>query len=121
MKTLALVIITVFGSTAFAKEATSVASAATVVAGDGVNQPQIRAVGRLNVNTASREQLLKVPGLETAQVDAILAARPLNTLTAIPNIAADVLSHLKTDGESNFFRILQNPLVRLDRAPLASR
>lgn len=121
MKTLTLVMITVFGATAFAKEATSVASTATVVAGEGVNQPQIRAVGRLNVNTATRDQLLKVPGLEPAQVEAILAARPLATLTAIPNIPAEVLSHLKTDGDSNFFRILQNPLVRLDKSPLASR
>jgi len=110
-------IVTLFSLPATSGEAAGVATAATVVAADGANAPQIRTVGRLNVNTASRDALLKVPGLEAAQVDAILAARADHEITDLAPLALPeaALIHLKTAGESNFYRIQQNPLVRLAR------
>ena len=90
---------------------------ATVVAVDGVNTPQIRTVGRLNVNLASREQLAKIPGLEPAAIEALLLARTQGELTDLSalNLPDESLAHLKTEGESNFYRLQQNPLVRLPR------
>jgi len=90
---------------------------ATVVAVDGVNTPQIRTVGRLNVNLATRDQLLKVPGLDAATIEALLLSRTqgeLTDLTAL-NLPEESLAHLKTEGESNLYRLVQNPLVRLPR------
>jgi hypothetical protein len=104
-----------FGIPAVAK---GLAGATTPVAGDGVNSPQLRVVGRLNVNTATREQLLKVPGLDEAAADAILAARATQPIADLSKLATplspEALVHLKTDGDSNFTRILQHPLQRLE-------
>lgn len=120
MKTLVLVIAGLFAGTAAAHEAAAVAAAATGVAGDGVQGPQPRAVGKINVNTATREQLLRVPGLEAASVDALLAARPVSDLAPFV-LAPEARAHLKLSGDSTFFRILQGPLVRLAGKISASR
>lgn len=100
--------------------ATEVAAAATAVAADGVDQPQLRVVGRLNVNTATREQLLQVPGLDAAAVEALLEARvqqPIVEITRVTAVPDEALRHLKTSGASNFTRLLQHPLQRLGEAP----
>ncbi len=94
-----------------------VATTATSVASDGVNQPQLRVVGRLNVNTATRDQLLRVPGLDATTIEALLEARvqaPIEDLLSVTPIAPEALVHLKTEGASNFTRILQQPLQKLD-------
>jgi DNA uptake protein ComE-like DNA-binding protein len=93
--------------------ATEGAVTVTAVASDGVSQPQVKAVGRLNVNTASRAELTRVPGLDGAAIEAILATRaasPIQDLARVAGIPAETLRHLKTEGMSNFTRILQNPL-----------
>ena len=110
-------IVAFFSVTAVAKPAIGASGAATAVASDGVDQPQLRVVGRLNVNTATRDQLQKVPALEAATVEAILEARldaPIADLDAIPALTAEARSHLKVEGDSNFTRILQNPLKTFD-------
>lgn len=120
MKTFALVIFGFFAATTDTREGRSEASPATAVASGGVIEPQIRVIGRLNVNTASREQLLQVPGLDPGRVDALIAARPLRDL-ATQDLPAVAASHLKTDGESTFTRIQKGPLVRLDASPSRAR
>jgi DNA uptake protein ComE-like DNA-binding protein len=107
-------IVTLFALPATSGQATEVATTATVVAADGVASPQIRTVGRLNINTASRDQLLKVPGLEASHVDAIIVARDAQEVTDLNTLSLPEASkaHLKTEGDSNFYRIQQNPLVR---------
>ena len=97
---------------------------ATTVASDGVEKTQLTGseksqlafVGRLNVNTASRDQLLRVPGLDASLVEAILEARvesPISDLDEVPGLPDQARVHLKLSGESNCARILKNPLQTL--------
>jgi hypothetical protein len=85
----------------------------------------IRVLGQLNVNAASRNALLTVPGIHTSLVDAILQARQrapigdLNSL-AVP-ISAETASHLKTDGASDYRRIRRLPLQVVDHIRTATR
>jgi len=116
MKTSVIIFVSMFGSLAGAREAGRLATA-TMVSSTGVESPQLRAVGRLNVNTASRAQLLKVPGLEANAVEAILEARlvaPIADLAKVTALPDEVAAHLKTEGDSNFYRVLQLPLQHLD-------
>jgi hypothetical protein len=90
---------------------------------DPNEQPQVRAVGRLNVNTASREQLLKVPGLDETAADQLLRLRaraPIADLHAA-RLSDEAAVHLKTDGESNFYRLRQLPLRQLDDTTVSRR
>ncbi len=112
-------IVMFFSAAASAKPAIGVASVATPVVGEGVAQPQpqLRVVGRLNVNTAGRDQLAKVPGLDAVTIEKILEARvtgPIKDLDQVGPIPDEARAHLKVDGESNFTRILQNPLQRFE-------
>jgi hypothetical protein len=123
MKATFIGIITLFALPALAKPATKGAGTATLVAADGVTTPQIRYIGRLNVNTASREELQKVPSLDSAAIETILTARTQGEITDLSTLGPlpeESLAHLKTEGESNFFRIQQNPLVRVSRPITAS-
>jgi hypothetical protein len=89
---------------------------ATPVAADGVIAPQLKVVGRLNVNTASRDDLKKVPGLDATTLEYIVEIRlteKITDLDTIPNLSDEAHAHLKVIGESNFTRILQNPLQTL--------
>jgi hypothetical protein len=97
-----------FTSAALAKEA------APVAAGD--QNGYIRALGRLNVNTATRAQLELVPGLDSSKIDALLQQRPIRELEGLP-LPEDALVHLKTEGDSTFYRVRQNPLRRVDSTP----
>jgi hypothetical protein len=97
------------------------AKAATAVA--AVQNEDIRVLGRLNVNNATREQLLTVPGLDAASVDTILKQRltaPISNLGALP-LPAEAVEHLKTDGDSDYRRIRRLPLQVLDTVKTASR
>ena len=99
---------------AAAKEAAAVASSDQI--------SYIRALGRLNVNTATKEQLAMVPGLDSSKVDAILRTRseaPISDLTNL-SLSEEVENHLKTDGDSTFYRIRQNPLRRVDQSPASA-
>ncbi len=101
-------------SVAAAKAATPVAT---------VQSEDIRVLGRLNVNSATREQLLTVPGLDAANVDAILKQRqvaPISSLSALP-LPPEAIEHLKTDGDSDYRRIRRLPLQVLDTVKTASR
>ena len=101
-------------SVAAAKAATPVAT---------VQSEDIRVLGRLNVNSATREQLLTVPGLDAGTVDAILKQRqaaPISSLSALP-LPPEAIDHLKTDGDSDYRRIRRLPLQVLDTVQTASR
>ena len=116
MRTAALVIITFFALPGAAKPASTLAMPATPVAADGVIAPQLKVVGRLNVNTASRDDLKKVPGLDGVTLEYIVEIRlteKIVDLDTIPNLSDEARAHLKVLGESNFTRILQNPLQTL--------
>ena len=111
--------ILLFGIAIFLAASAS-AKEAGVVAGDQIGY--IRALGRLNVNTATREQLELVQGLDSSKVDALLTARekgPITDLSAL-SLTEDAASHLKIDGTSTFFRIRQNPLRRVDLSPASA-
>jgi hypothetical protein len=97
------------------------AKAATPVA--AVQSEDIRVLGRLNVNVATREQLLTVPGLDVATVDAILKQRetaPISNLAALP-LPPEATEHLKTNGDSDYRRIRRLPLQVLDTVQTAAR
>jgi len=116
MRGAGFVIIALLSLPAAAKPASTLAMPATPVAGDGVVAPQLKVVGRLNVNTASSDDLKKVPGLDAATLEWILEARitaPITDLDTIPDLTDEARAHLKATGDSNFFRILQNPLRSL--------
>jgi hypothetical protein len=101
--------------------AMATAKAATPVAAD--QKEDIRVLGKLNVNEASREQLLTVPGLNEQAVDAILSQRQKGAildLATIP-ITPDALPHLKTSGPSDYRRIRQLPLQVLELVRTAAR
>ncbi len=97
------------------------AKAATPLA--AVQNEDIRVLGRLNVNSASREQLLTVPGLDAASVDAILRQRqtaPISNLGTL-TLPAEAIDHLKIDGDSDYRRIRRLPLQVLDTVQTAAR
>jgi DNA uptake protein ComE-like DNA-binding protein len=86
------------------------AQAATPVAVD--QKDDIRVLGRLNVNEASRDQLLTVPGLDPVAVAALLAQRqqaPLDD-SALVRLPSEAAAHLKADGASDYRRIRRLPL-----------
>jgi hypothetical protein len=81
-----------------------------------------RVLGRLNVNRASRAELQLVPGLDSAQIDELLHARAQGPITDLTQLALseEALNHLKTEGESNLYRVRQNPLRRIDSVPASA-
>jgi DNA uptake protein ComE-like DNA-binding protein len=116
MSRLVFGIVSFFAVAASAKPAIAPATAATPVASEGVNSPQLRVVGRLNINTATRDELLKVPGLDAKIAAEILWARanaPITDVAMVAGLSGEARVHLKVDGASNFTRILQNPLQTL--------
>jgi hypothetical protein len=86
------------------------AEAANPMAAD--QKEDIRVLGRLNVNEASREQLLTVPGLDAAEVDALLSQRQRAPIgdCALVTLPAEAASHLKAGGSSDYRRIRPLPL-----------
>jgi hypothetical protein len=83
---------------------------------------EIRILGQLNVNTASKEELLTVPGLDDNAVETILAARkkgPLTDLQALGSLPLNALSHLKLSGDSDYRRIRKLPFQIMDRRRMA--
>ena len=114
MRNLIIGFVLSFSLTAAAKEADRVAISDQI--------GYIHALGRLNVNTATRGQLEQVPGLDSSKVDALLRVRaqaPIGDLDQL-ELTEDTLTHLKTDGDSNFCRIRQNPLRRVDLSPASA-
>ena len=113
MRKLTIGFLLILAVPAAAKEASAVASDQT---------SYIRALGRLNVNTATKEQLVQVPGLDSTKVDAILRTRaqaPISDVTTLA-VPEEVENHLKTEGDSTFYRIRQNPLRRVDQSPASA-
>ena len=88
-----------------------------------VQNEDIRVLGRLNVNVATREQLLTVPGLDATTVDALIAQRKLAPISDLGTLSlpAEAVDHLKTDGEPDYRRIRRLPLQVLDVVKTASR
>ena len=110
MRSVAVLIALLAGPLASAKEASAVAADPDL---------DIRVVGRVNVNQADRAELLRVPGLDAALADALLARRAESPLRETAELAAlglpeTALAHVKTYGESNLCRIVLHPLQRLD-------
>lgn len=103
-----------FSSVAAAKAASPVAA---------VQNEDIRVLGKLNVNTATRDQLLTVPGLDPALVDAIVEHRTRAPITDLPalQLPPDAIEHLKTNGDSDYRRIRRLPLQVLDTVQTARR
>ena len=114
MRSLMCGIALLISSVAAAKVATPVAA---------VQNEDIRVLGRLNINSATREQLLTVPGLDGASVDAILKRRQLAPISNLGTLTlpADAIDHLKIDGDSDYRRIRRLPLQVLDTVQTASR
>jgi DNA uptake protein ComE-like DNA-binding protein len=103
MQTIVIALALLFPTLADAKAATSVAAD---------QKEDIRVLGKLNVNSATREQLLTVPGLDPQVVEAIVSARqkaPIDDLSTLP-IAPAATQHLKTGGSSDYRRIRVLPL-----------
>jgi hypothetical protein len=114
MRSLMCGIALLISSVAAAKAASPVAT---------VQSDDIRVLGRLNVNSATREQLLTVPGLDPAAVDSILKQRqeaPISNLSAL-SLPPEAVDHLKTNGDSDYRRIRRLPLQVLDTVQTASR
>jgi hypothetical protein len=103
----------------------ALASAKNVKTEASESSQDIRVLGRLNVNAATRAALLTVPGMESSLVDAILEARqkaPIGDLNllAVP-VPAEAATHLKTDGASDYRRIRRLPLQVVDHIRTATR
>ena len=77
-----------------------------------VQKDDIRVLGRLNVNLASRDELLQIPGLDASTVDRLVQARAHGALTTLDVLAlpADANSHLTVEGPSTLRRIRALPL-----------
>ena len=93
---------------------TSLLSAATQAP-----KEDIRILGRLNANVATREELLQIPGMEAAKVDAMLDARAQGALSSLDRfgLTPDVLSRLSLDGCSTLRRIRVLPLETFAQSP----
>ena len=82
----------------------------------------IRLLGKLNVNKATRDELMQIPGLDAVKADALLDARsrgPLTSLAAF-QLDAEVQSRLTTAGASTLRRIRPLPLEVFTPAPAAA-
>jgi DNA uptake protein ComE-like DNA-binding protein len=115
MKTLLVVMALLLAPLAQAKE--------TLPEGGAPTGDAVRVLGRLNVNTATRAQLLVVPGLSAAAADAILRERaraPITDVAKVTALPVDALVRLKTEGASDLRRIRQLPLVVLEDSSSAS-
>ena len=101
-------------SVASARE-TSLLSAAS----QAPQKEDIRILGRLNANVATREELLQIPGMDAAKVDEILGARAQGTLSSLERfgLSPDVLSRLSLEGSSTLRRIRVLPLETFAQSP----
>ena len=77
-----------------------------------VQKEDIRLLGRLNVNTATRDELLQLPTLDAQKVDELLDARTRGALTslAVFQLSADASARLSLEGPSTLRRIRPLPL-----------
>ena len=77
-----------------------------------VQKEDVRLLGKLNVNTASRDELREVPGLSEREVDQLVDARtrgPLRSLASF-SLAPEAQSRLCLTGASTLRRIRPLPL-----------
>jgi len=77
-----------------------------------VAKEDIRLLGRLNVNQATREELLQIPALDSLKVDELIEARsrgPLTSLTAF-TLPEETVARLSFEGPSTLRRIRALPL-----------
>jgi DNA uptake protein ComE-like DNA-binding protein len=85
----------------------------------------IHVIGQLNVNEASRDELLTVPGLEPSMVDALLETRhkaPIADVSSlVESVPTEAVSHLKSDGASDYRRIRALPLQVVEHVRTAVR
>jgi len=88
---------------AFAKEAAPLAS---------VQKDDIRLLGKLNVNLATREELMLLPALNAQKIDQLLEARTRGTLTSLAafQLPEEALFRLTVSGPSTLQRIRPLPL-----------
>jgi hypothetical protein len=111
---LTLVFATLAPAFASAKESALLSSGSAIQA-----REDIRVLGRLNVNLASREEMLSIPGMDATTVDAILAARAQGALNSLApfNLPVEVMSRLSVEGASTLRRIRVLPLEVLAASP----
>ena len=89
----------------------------------GVAKDDIRLLGRLNVNQATREELLLIPALDPLKADELLAARdrgPLTSLSAF-GLSEESLTRLSVAGPSTLRRIRPLPLESFVSVPATAR
>jgi len=79
----------------------------------------VHLLGKLNVNTATREQLQSIAALEPSDVDALLAARAHGTITSLAafDLSDEALDRLTVKGPSTLRRIRALPLEVFAPAP----
>lgn len=72
----------------------------------------VRVLGHLNVNQATRDELLQIPGLDTAKADELLSARAHGALSSLAsfNLSPEALARLSVEGSSTLRRIRVLPL-----------
>ncbi len=76
------------------------------------HKEDIRLLGKLNVNTATRDELLQIPALTEREVDQLLEARtrgPLRSLASF-TLPAEANGRLSLSGPSTLRRIRALPL-----------
>ena len=88
----------------------------------GVHNDDIRLLGRLNVNVASREELLEIPSIDAAAVERIIAARSHGKLNSLSHLelSEEACRRLVIEGPSTLRRIRQLPLEVYSQAPAAA-
>ena len=74
----------------------------------------IRVLGQLNVNSATADELRRLPGMDELALNALLKARTegkLKSLDQVGGLKPEVRDHLKTDGPSDLRIIRPLPLT----------
>ena len=87
-----------------------------------VHNDDTRVIGRLNVNAASRDDLLQLPSIDAAAADRILAARSHGKLTTLSHLelSDEACNRLVVEGPSTLRRIRQLPLEVFSPSPEAA-
>lgn len=77
-----------------------------------VQKQDIHLLGRLNINTARREELLAIPSLTEQLVDQLLEARSRGPLTSLASfqLPSEAAARLSLSGASTLRRIRPLPL-----------
>lgn len=109
MKPILIALVLSVGAVACAErtEETALPEADTAAAPADLPAEQVADTGMVNPETATREQLLRVPHIDESLADAIVAGRPYNDMLALDAVLAASLSE---DQREEVYRTLWKPL-----------